>query len=92
VIALRTTNVTPLRRAAAMAALRKSWRPGDAVVVKWFSAPTADELDGLYLELEWAPAREGACAFVRGFELWLDAGLVASEISQAVPRALRVAR
>lgn len=92
-IALRTTRITPSRRAAALAAMRRSWRSGDAVVVRFFSAPTAEELDGdLYLEFEWAAAHEGARAFVRGFQLWLDAGLDASHISQAVPRALRAAR
>jgi hypothetical protein len=93
VIALRTTNVTPLRRGAAQAAMRSAWLPGDAVAVRFFSAPTADELDGdLYLEFEWAPARDGDRAFVRGFQVWLDASLDASEITQSVPRVLRAAR
>jgi hypothetical protein len=92
-IALRTTHVTPLRRAAAQAALRKSWRPGDAVAVRFFNAPTAEELDGdAYLEFDWAPAREGDRAFVRGFTLWVDAALDASQIQTAVLRALRAAR
>jgi hypothetical protein len=93
VIALRTTHVTPLRRASPQAALRRWWRPGDAVVIRWFTQPTPEELeDDAYVELEHVLVRAGACAFTKGFELWLDAGLDASQITQAVAHALRTAR
>jgi hypothetical protein len=93
VIALRTTRVSWLRRGAAMQALARTWQPGDPVAVVWFSAPTAEDLaDDVYQEFQWAPARDGAVAFVRGFQLWLDSALTAAAMSTTVPAAVKHAR
>ena len=91
-IALRTTHVTPRRRAAAMAALSWSWRPGDAVVIRWFTPPAAGENDDLVESCESVANAAGAEAFIVGFCLWLDARLDAAAIGHAVPLALSKAR